>query len=378
MKILELGKFYAPERGGIETVLRIWSEGFVRAGHSVDCVVAHRQTRSLTEVLHGVRVHRLASFGSAMSTSLAPRYLRATHRHPADVWHAHYPNPLADLACVTGPKRVPLVVHWHSDIIRQKALMHLYAPLVQDRLLRRADRIVVATPLHLQHSRWLGPYRDKVQVIPFGLELERFKATPAVLDRAAEFRKAARVPGRKILLNVGRLVGYKGQHDAIRAMRELDAELWLAGDGPLRTELQALAAECGVADKVQFWGEVSDADLPALLHACDVFVFPSVTTNEAFGLVLVEAMACRKPLVACDLKSGVPFVCAHGSNGLICQPRDPSGLAAMVQKILQNPDLASRLGQAGFERAHREFSASVMVSRTLELFAEVTSRRNLA
>ena len=378
MKILELGKFYAPERGGIETVLRIWSEGFVRAGHEVDCVVAHRQARSVTEVLHGVRVHRLASFGSAMSTSLAPRYLRATHRYPADVWHAHYPNPLADLACVTGPKRVPLVVHWHSDIIRQKALMHLYAPLVQDRLLRRADRIVVATPLHLQHSRWLEPHRDKVRVIPFGLELDRFRATPAILAQAAEFRKAVRVPGRKVLLNVGRLVGYKGQQYAIQAMRGLDAELWLAGEGPLRTELQALAATCGVADKVKFWGEVSDTDLPALIHACDVFVFPSVTTNEAFGLVLVEAMACGKPLVACALDSGVPFVCAHESNGLICQPRDSGGLAQMVQKILQHPDLGHRLGQKGFERAHREFSAPVMVSNTLSLFQEVSSGRNAA
>lgn len=371
MKILELGKFYAPERGGIETVLRIWAEGFVRAGHEVDCVVAHRQNRSVTENIHGVRVHRLASFGSAMSTSLSPRYLRATHRYPADIWHAHYPNPLADLACVTGPKRVPLVLHWHSDIIRQQSLMRFYAPLLQNRLLQRADRIVVATPLHLEHSRWLGPYREKVRVIPFGLELDRFRATPAILAKAAEFRKASQVPGRKILLNVGRLVGYKGQQYAIQAMRSLDAELWLAGEGPLRTELQALAAQCGVTDKVKFWGEVSDEDLPALLHACDVFVFPSVTTNEAFGLVLVEAMACGKPLVACKLPSGVPYVCADEINGLICQPGDSEDFARVVQRILQHPELAVRLGRAGFERAWHEFSAPVMVNQTLELFTEL-------
>jgi len=371
MKILELGKFYAPERGGIETVLRIWAEGFVRAGHEVDCVVAHRQTRSISEVIRGVRVHRLASFGSVMSASLTPRYLRATHRYPADIWHAHYPNPLADITCVSGPKRVPLVLHWHSDIIRQQSVMRFYAPLLQNRLLQRADRIVVATPLHLKHSRWLEPYRDKVVVIPFGLELERFRPTPAILRRAAEFRESVAVRGRKILLNVGRLVGYKGQQYAIEAMQHLDAELWLAGDGPLRIELQALASKCNVTNKVRFWGAITDEDLPALLHACDAFVFPSITTNEAFGLVLVEAMACGKPLVACNLASGVPYVCANEVNGLICQPADAKGLALVIQSILQNPDYAARLGQAGFMRAWSEFSAPVMITKTLELFTSL-------
>ena len=374
MKILELGKFYAPEKGGIETVLRIWAEGFVRAGHEVDCVVAHRRHRSLSEVIRGVRVHRLASFGSALSTSLSPRYLRATHRYRADIWHAHYPNPLADLACVTGPKRVPLVLHWHSDVIRQKMLMHFYGPLLQNRLLSRADRIVVATPLHLTHSRWLGPYRDKVTVIPFGLELDRFKPTPALLARAEHFRKEARQRGRKVLLNIGRLVGYKGQRYAIQAMQHLEAELWLAGDGPLRPDLQALAAQCGVADKVKFWGEVSDDDLPALLHACDIFVFPSITTNEAFGLVLVEAMACRKPLVACELASGVPYVCANEVNGLTCRPADTGSLAHAVKRILDDTNLSERLARKGLERAVGEFSAPVMVNRTLELFSGLVNQ----
>ncbi len=369
MRILELGKFYPPERGGIETLLRIWSEGFVKAGHSVDCVVAHRQNHSVTEVQNGVRVHRLASFGSALSTSLSPKYLRAPRKFPADIWHAHYPNPLADFACVTGPTTVPLVLHWHSDVIRQQAFMRLYAPLLQNRLLQRADRIVVATPMHLKYSPWLVPYREKVVVIPFGLELDRFRPTSAILSRAAEFRKLAN--GRKVLLNVGRLVGYKGQRYAIEAMRQIDAELWLAGEGPLRGELEALAVDIGVTKKVRFFGEISDDDLPALLHACDVFVFPSITTNEAFGLVLVEAMACGKPLVACNLNSGVPYVCRDEVNGLICPPAEWGTLARAVNRILTDPELAARLGQTGLNRAQSEFSSPVMVNRTLELFSEL-------
>jgi rhamnosyl/mannosyltransferase len=153
------------------------------------------------------------------------------------------------------------------------------------------------------------------------------------------------------------------------------AELWLVGDGPLKLELQSLAAELRVTDKVKFWGEVSDDDLPALLQACDIFVFPSITTNEAFGLVLVEAMACGKPSVACDLASGVPYVCADGVNGLICAPGDSDAFARVVNTMLENPELLGRLGRAGLDRARNEFSAPVMVRRTLDLFAGLVASR---
>ena len=119
-------------------------------------------------------------------------------------------------------------------------------------------------------------------------------------------------------------------------------------------------------------GEISDQDLPALLHACDVFVFPSITSNEAFGLVLVEAMACGKPLVACNLQSGVPYVCLNEVNGLICPPAESGALSRAVNRILFAPELAARLGQAGLKRAQTEFSASLMVNRTLALFSNLT------
>lgn len=373
MRILELGKFYPPERGGIETLLRLWSEGLVARGVEVDCVVANRRPERVHETIAGVRVHRLASFGEVLSTSICPGYLWSTRRHPADLWHAHFPNPLADLAAVLGPRRTPLVLHWHSDIIRQAALMRLYAPL-QSALLRRATRIVVATPMHLEHSPWLGPYRDKVEVIPFGLNLDRFAPAPGLLQRAAEFRATAR--GRPVLLNIGRLVGYKGQRHAVEAMVGLDAELWLVGTGPLEAELRELADRTGVADRVRFWGDAPDADLPALLHASDVFVFPSVTPNEAFGLVLVEAMACGKPLVACSLKSGVPFVCRNEVNGLLVPPMDSPALREAILRLLASPSLRDRLGAAGRQLAAQEFSAPVMLDRTLALFRRLTEAAN--
>jgi glycosyltransferase involved in cell wall biosynthesis len=369
MKILELGKFYPPHHGGIETLLRSWCEGFVRLGGEVDCVVANHTAGTQAETVNGVRIHRLASHGTLFSASVCPGYLNATRRHPADVWHAHFPNPLADVAALRGSPRTPLVLSYHSDVVRQSALMALYRPLLH-RLLDRTQRIVVATPAHIEHSTTLGPWRDKCLVIPFGINQDRLAPTPELAAAAAKLR--AEAGGRPILLTIGRLVGYKGQRYLIDAARSLDAVVWIVGTGPLAHELQAQARTLGIANRIRFWGSVDDRQLPSLLHACDVFVLPSITPNEAFGIVQVEAMACGKPVVSCALQSGVPFVNPHGVTGLIVPPGDADALADALQRLLGDAALRRQLGEAGRQRARTEFAEAVMVQRYWALFQELT------
>lgn len=379
MRILELGKFYPPERGGIETLLRQFSEGFVEQGAEVDCVVGRGPTfegsvlDSGSSVQRGVRVHRVRTYGEFFRTSLAPEYLWASRRWPAEVIHAHFPNPLSDLACLLAPRSTPIVLSWHSDIcVRQKYMIRLYSPM-QRALLRRVDRVVVATPNHLEFSDWLPEFRKKVVVIPFGLDLERFQLSEAQMGRVAELRTLA--GGRSILLNVGRLVGYKGQRHAIEALRDVaGAELWLVGSGPLEPDLRRLAAEVGVADRVRFFVDVSDADLPLYFKACDIFVFPSTTAAEGFGLVQVEAMACGKPLVASDVRSGVTYVCSDGVNGLVVPIGDHAALAAALNRLLSTPELARRLGEVGRSRAFSEFSSPVMIRGFMDLFRSLTQK----
>ncbi|MEW6161497.1 MAG: glycosyltransferase [Verrucomicrobiota bacterium] len=368
MKIVELGKFYPPHYGGIETLLRSWCEGFVASGAEVDCVVAHDHAQTVHEQIGGVRVHRFASFGTLLSTSICPGYLRALGRYPADLWHSHFPNPLADVAVLTSSRRTPLVISYHSDIVRQAGLMRLYGGVVR-RLLDRAARIIVATPRHFEFSPWLQPFAAKTEVIPFGINLDRLSAVDPA--HVAEFR--ARAKEHPILLTIGRLVGYKGHRYLLEAARELDALVWIVGNGPLETELRRLTREWQLEDRVRFWGSVSDADLPAMLHACDVFVLPSITPNEAFGLVQVEAMACGKPVVSCDLRSGVPFVNQHGVTGLVVPPANSSALAEALKRLLGDEELRQQMGRAGRDRAHKEFAEKVMIERYWACFERLTA-----
>lgn len=371
MRILVLGKYYPPHRGGIETLTRSSCEGYVRCGAEVSCVVAHGLGRTVCERVNGVEVRRHAAWGTWFSVPVCPGYLAAARRG-ADVIQAHFPNPLADLALWLGRREARWVVTYHSDIVRQASVLRWYRPLM-DWMLGRAARIVVATPPQRDASPVLARHRDKCEVIPFGLDLERFERPGPEPVGLVEARAAA--GGRPILLNIGRLVGYKGQRYLIEALRRVDAVGWLVGTGPLRGELEERAAALGVRDRVRFWGEVDDAGLPALVRACDVFVLPSITPNEAFGLVQVEAMACGKAVVSCRLNSGVPYVNRDGETGWVVPPADSEALASALETLCADGALRARFGEAGRRRARDEFALERMVSRYWDLFERVRSER---
>lgn len=372
MKILELGKFYPPYKGGMETLVECWSRGFVRRGAEVNCVVANTSSKTQHEVMDGVKVHRLASYGSLLSTSLCPAYLGATKDYPSEVWQVHFPNPLADLACLRGDPKTPMVLTYHSDIVRQTTALRLYQPILK-RLLERADVIVVATPNHLKYSHTLPPYAAKVEVIPFGIDQKRFQSTSAG-DEVEITRLRASSQGRPILLNIGRLVGYKGQSCLVDAVRDLDVTVWFAGTGPLQTELESQVKRLGLQERVRFWGGVDDRQLAALLKASDVFVLPSITPNEAFGIVQIEAMACGKPIICTDLPSGVPWVNQHGVTGLVVKPGDVAELQNGIKQLIVQPGLAREMGENGRRRAAVEFTEARMIDRYWELFQRLRAR----
>ncbi len=303
MKILHLSKFYPPDKGGLEQVVSVLAEGAAAAGHEVRVVSATGSSwvrppgRRITEPPRGgVTVVRLPTHGILWSQPIAPGYLAAA-RWPADVVHVHHPHPLADLAVLMGV-RAPIVITHHSDVRRQTLAKPLYWPLLRG-VLRRSKAVVVATPAHLSVSSELRGYEDRVRVIPFGVDVTRF-APRAHPERPREFPATGPVG-----LFVGRLVGYKGLDVLIRAMTGTDLSVVLVGDGPLRDQLEDLARAAGLRDRLRFAGSVTEEDLMAYFHAADYFVFPSNSPAEMFGIALMEAMSCGKPVISTSLPTGV-------------------------------------------------------------------------
>jgi len=369
MRILQVGKFYHPHRGGIETVLKSLCDGLRQAGHEVHCLVANTGRTTVQDDVDGVSVTRVCSFGTVRSVSVAPAFVAAFRElaRDADVIHLHQQNPLADLAMLLSRPKAPVVVTCHSAIVRQRVLVRLWQPVVIS-VRQRAAQVVVSSPPLARILATESGLCQPPTVIPFGIDLPAIRPASGTAVPCAD----RPVP---LLLSVGRFVSYKGFEHLVAALTQVPGvRLLLVGDGPLRTTLQRQAEQLGVAARVEFAGTVSDERLAELYRHCDVFVLPSVTPAEAFGMVQLEAMAYGKPVVSTDLPTGVPWVNRHGETGLVVAPRDPRALAEAITTLLASAELRSRMGTAGRQRVEQEFTAERMVCRYLEVYEQAGKR----
>jgi glycosyltransferase involved in cell wall biosynthesis len=368
MRVVQVGKYYHPYSGGIESHLYVLANA-LKSVVDLDVVVSNTQPRTVRDVINGVSVTRCASFGRFASAEASPGFALELSARTYDVLHLHMHNPqgAAGYLASKKPREHRLVVTYHSDLTRQQRLMRLYGPLVR-RVLERADTIISTSPDLLEHSEVIGPFRAKTRIVPYGIDLEQFSRTDGHEAEAARIR--ARHAGGPLLLGVGRLVYYKGFEFAIRALQRLkSAKLLLIGDGPLRAELATLARELGVEERVIFVGPLLNDQVTPYYLASDVYVLPSIARAEAFGIVQIEAMACGIPIVNTRLPSGVPFVSRDGESGFTVPPNDPEALAVAVEKLLGDPELRLRFGAAGRTRAHAEFSKEALVRRLLALYS---------
>jgi glycosyltransferase involved in cell wall biosynthesis len=364
LKVLHIGKFYPPHVGGMETHLEtLCSE----LGKTMDvrALVANDGRRDEDSIIDGVNVSRLATnfriAGAPVCAGMAWQIRRST----ADIVHVHLPNPAGILAVLASGYKGKLIATWHSDVVRQKRLAKIFAP-IQRRFLRKCSAIIVTSPNYLESSADLAGFRDRCQVIPFGINVDQFRR----IDTAAVQAIHDRYPG-PLLLAVGRLVYYKGFEYLIRAMKQTKATLMLIGDGPLRSSLENEARAAGVADRVIFLGALSP--IAPYYHACDAFVLSSVSRSEAFGIVQLEAMACGKPVVNTRLQSGVPFVSLDGATGLTVVPRDAAEMASALNRLLADHDLRQKYGDSALRRVRSEFAADAMAKRTLDLYRQVVN-----
>lgn len=373
MRIVHLYKdYFPPVRGGIEQTIEAMAVAQARLGHDVTVLVsASGGRRRVEEVLDGVRVIRVAEWGRLLSSPLCPGFPAALARLTAEVWHLHVPNPLGEASWLMRKPSGALVVTYHSDVVRQKALLPVYGRLLHA-LLARADVILPTSDAYVGHSPFLRRWRSKCRVVPLGVDVDRFAPAAERRERSAALRAAA---GRPLILFVGRLRYYKGLGVLLDAMQAVDAALVLVGDGPLRADLEARRARLGLGDRVRITGDVGDEELLDWLAAADVGVLPSIHPSEALGIALIEYLASGIPAVSTELGTGTSFVNQDGVTGVVVPPGDPAALAAALQRLVADPALRRRLGEAGARRAHAVFSRDAMVEGTLAAYRAALAGR---
>jgi glycosyltransferase involved in cell wall biosynthesis len=375
MRILHLGKFYPPERGGIETYTRALCEWTAARDHAVAALVhqAPGTRRTSRDVLDGVEVRRVGCIGSLLYTPLSPalplELSRALREFEPDLLHLHLPNPSC-LAVLATPRarRRPWIVHWHAEVPvdapdwKLRAAYRAYRPFEQA-LLKRARAIVTTSQPYLDASPALAPWHAKTRVIPLGIA---DIASPSPRDDLWPAGTGIRV------LAVGRLSHYKGFDVLIDALAKTpNARVLLVGEGECDASLRAHAVERGVASRIRFAGGLDDAALLSAYASADAFALPSLNRGEAFGMVLLEAMRARLAIVASAIPgSGVGEVVADDETGLLVPPRNADALTAALTK-LDDPALRTRLGDAGRLRFERRFTLERSAEQWLALYREL-------
>lgn len=372
LRILEVNKAYHPHIGGIETLVKQYSEelGTVCGAEVRTLVCRDGRGRTLRENINGVELTRAGSLGTYFKCPLSLSFVRLFRKmaKKADVVHIHLPFPLADAAAMLSGYKGRIVVSWHSDVVKQKKLMLIYKPFMRW-LLRRADAVIVATEGHINGSEHLPEYREKCTVVPYGIRPEDYlsiERRPVLTERAAD-KTAVKV------FFTGRLVYYKGVDVLLRAFSKVKGcELFIAGEGDLEPELREYARKRGLDSRVHFLGFLPEEELRQAYADCDIFVLPSVARSEAFGIVQLEAMVYGKPVINTDLPSGVPHVSLDGITGLTVPPSDARALAKAVNTLAADSGLRERYGKAAAERVSSVFNEKEVIKR---LYKVLSGRR---
>ncbi|MET4257110.1 ABC-type polysaccharide/polyol phosphate export permease/glycosyltransferase involved in cell wall biosynthesis [Bradyrhizobium sp. S3.12.5] len=350
--VLHIFKIYYPDLfGGTLTVIRDICASLKDTFASAVLTCSQSADRRAI-IVNDVPVERVRSFGNVMSLPAAPAYPWRLWQKIAehDLLALHAPFPLADLVFALGfGRNRPLVVHWHADIVTHSGLRWLIEPLMR-RTLRRAKAIIVSDRVLVDETPLLREFEDKCHVVPFGIDTSVYdwpKIEPHhVNDRG------------RLVLACGRLVPYKGYDVLIRAAVNRKFEAWIIGEGAERPRLEQLIAELGLGDRVRLLGSVSDCERIKLMCLADVFVMPSVTNAETFGLSQLEAMAAGRPVVNTALDTAVPRVARHGMEAITVPPGDVEKLGEAIDALISDPERRRRMGLSARTRAVSRYSAT--------------------
>jgi glycosyltransferase involved in cell wall biosynthesis len=377
MRIAQVSPWFYPHLGGVESHVQSLSEELAHRGHDVIVVTSQDDPQAAErESVDGFEVIRVRPRTTLVRTPVVPKIRSALRDVPADIIHAHLPPPLsAHYASLAAELRsLPLVLTYHCDVQLPSAfgtfLEAMYRRSLGASTLRRAAKIIVTTRTYALTSRSI--WQMNPAVIPNAVDHRRFRPD---IDGSSVRMQFAIPPDKAVVLLVGRIVPHKGVEHLIEASRSVpDAHFLIAGDGSLLESMKRLAVSMGVRERVRFLGRVPQEMLPHVYAASDIFVLPSVSRLEAFGIVALEAMATGKPVVVADIP-GVRDVIQDGREGFIADPVNPADLAAKINRLVSDPTLRRDMGRRARDKVLGAYSIEKVTDQILNVYRGVLDGR---
>lgn len=368
MRILQLGKAYPPANlGGVEVVIQLLTEGLNKHGVYCDALGVNDEKEYRTEFsLYGGKIYRTRLIIKLFSTLLSFQLITCLWRLRSkyDIIHLHSPDPMAALALFLVRPKVKLVVHWHSDILKQKFLLIFFKPILKW-ILNRANLILATSPNYVQGSELLMEYYSKVKILPIGIDVSVSNSERLSLQEYQD---------KKIIFSLGRLAYYKGYEYLVESALNLPDEyiILIAGHGPEYNKLNKLILDNNLSRKVKLLGKVNDYTKNRLFSSCFLFALSSIYKTEAYAIVQVEALAFGKPIVSTRIPgSGVDWVNKHEVSGLTVPIRDSKALADAIKRIGGNSQLHEEYSSNALKRYNDKFTQDKMITELINYYSEL-------
>lgn len=382
-KILHISKYYPPFKGGIEQVAYNVVNALKSTENYMQEVFCFNEKEEdiLNDNYEDIKVIRVGSKKKVSSQSMNSKYGKYLYDEFSsfnpDIVVFHYPNPFAAHFLLKAFRKYnfkgKFVLYWHCDIIKQKVLKTLFVKQ-NYALLDRADTIIATSPAYLEGTDYLPKYKEKVKVIPLCIGKERTNVTEEQKIKANEIK--SKYKDKKIIFFFGRHTEYKGLRYLIESdqyLKQDKCQIIIGGKGELTEELKKQAS---IYKNIEFVGRLSDDDINSYLMACDIFAFPSITRNEAFGISLAEAMYFGKPACTFTIPgSGVNWVCPNNECGLEAPNRDVRVYANNINKLITDNELYDKLSHNSIKRVNDLFTIDNFKSNVINVYNQLDKKQ---
>jgi len=347
------------------------AKGLLQRNNEVTIItsnIGEKDTRPEHEVIDGIDVIRCEAKPFLFRALRLKGFENKLKEVEPDIFHTHHPIPgVSDKTIFFAKKNmIPSVLTYHADAQEDSILStiaaRIYYKLIGNKMVDTADAVVAHTKSYAETSPILKNFMNKIVINPIGVDTEKFN--PKVKDNG--IRQRYKLKNKFVIFALGRLVPYKGYSYLIQAMKylEKDCVLVLGGEGILKDSLMDLARQLGVGNRVIFTGFVPESEKTSYYAACDVFCAPSISRGEAFGITILEAMACGKPVVASNIP-GVREVASVGGRVVI--PKNPLALSEALKKTKAEPIDKNKL----HETVKNKFSWEKVVGKYINIYKEL-------
>jgi len=356
MRILQTPVRFYPFIGGVENYVYNLSTELIKLDHNVTVVCANEPICKNNELIKKINVIRIPYIGKIANTNITPKLPILIFKKNFDIIHTHIPTPwCADWsAIITEFKRKPLILTYHNDIVADgfaNYIAKFYNLTSLKFVLSKAAKIIITQPNYMASSPYLRKYKNKVEVIPNGVNVNRF--SPMNVEKS---------DNTLFFLSVlDKFHKYKGLDKLLQALvivkKEIkDVKLIVGGTGELLKYYKQKTISLGLKQNVFFTGFISDEKIVEYYNKCDAFVLPSISAKqEGFGIVLLEAMACEKPIITTGIV-GVANEAIDNNAGIVVPTKDTKMLANAIIKVLEDDNTAKMMGKNGRKLVENKYS----------------------